>query len=409
MWLTIISPFELPRLKPVTVDAILSEKAKSPLVLMLQQQIDATAGITFAQFMEQALYHPEHGYYLTERTRIGKQGDFFTSSSVNSCFGQLLAKQLEQMWQILECGDFTIIEQGGGDGHLCLDILDALADDFPEFYAQVEYRLIEISPASCQRQAKTLQRHLDAGRVNWCNLEDIQEVQGCFVSNELVDAFPVHLIENHAETLQEIYVVNREEGFSEELRPVSTKRINDYFQQVEIKPADGNRCEVNLAACEWMQQVASALKRGFVLTVDYGYLAEELYAPWRHTGTLLCYHQHQTNEDPYQRVGCQDITSHVDFTALQKTGQQEGLEVLYFGQQYKFLLGLGFLELLIKMESRETDPIKAQALRLNLKTLILPEGGMGDSFKVLIQGKNVGQPKLLCSRNIRDISLPMGV
>ena len=224
----------------------------------------------------------------------------------------------------------------------------------------------------------------------------------------MLDAFPVHLIEKHAGKLREIYVVNKDGCFSEELRPLSSSSIEEYFQSVNIEPAEGNRCEVNLAAGDWISQVAGALQRGFVLTIDYGYLAEELYAPYRHAGTLLCYHQHQTNENPYQRVGGQDITAHIDFTSLQKVGEQHNLETLYFGQQYQFLMGLGFLEMLIELESRETDPAKAQALRMNLKTLILPEGGMGESFKVLIQGKNVGRPELLCSRRISEIRHPAG-
>ncbi len=378
------------------------------LTLQLCQQIDSAAGIPFAEFMEQALYHPEYGYYTARRDRIGKKGDFFTSSSVHSCFGRLIARQLEQMWQLLGRGSFVIVEQGAGEGHLCLDILDALAETAPQFYASLEYRLIEISPDNRQRQEQLLQHHCVAGRVVWSELAELQQVQGCFISNELLDAFPVHLIEKHAGELREVYVVHKDGNFSEELRPLSTHLIKEYFQLVEIEPAEGNRCEVNLAATDWMRQVAGVLARGFVLTIDYGYLAAELYAPDRHAGTLLCYHQHQTNENPYQRVGRQDITAHVDFTALEKIGRQQNLESLYFGRQYQFLMGLGFLEMLIELESRETDPNKAQALRMNLKTLILPEGGMGESFKVLIQGKNVGQPELLCCKRIRDIGMPAG-
>ena len=386
----------------------MSKNQNSELVSKLQQQIGSAAGIPFAEFMKQALYHPEHGYYTSERTRIGKQGDFFTSSSVHSCFGRLIARQLEQMWQLLGQGDFVVVEQGAGEGYLCLDILDALAEEFPEFYAHIKYRLIELSQDNRQRQAETLPQHRAAGKIDWCGLDDIQGMVGCFVSNELIDAFPVHLIEKQAGELREVYVVNKDDGFGDALRPLSTDLIKEYFQRLKIEPAEGNRCEVNLAACDWMHRVAVAIERGFVLTVDYGYLADELYAPYRHAGTLLCYHQHQTNEDPYLRVGCQDITAHIDFTTLQDVGRQHGLEVLYFGQQYQFLMGLGFLEMLIALESRETDPQKAQALRMNLKTLILPEGGMGESFKVLIQGKNVGIPELICSKRIRDIGMPMG-
>ncbi|MEE4253226.1 MAG: SAM-dependent methyltransferase [Desulfuromusa sp.] len=384
----------------------MTEKKSSELLLQLRQKIASSAGISFAEFMNQALYHPEYGYYTTARTRIGKKGDFFTSSSVHSCFGQLIARQLQQMWQILGQGHFVIAELGAGEGHLCLDILDALAKEAPEFYAHLEYRLVEISEDNRQRQKQTLEQHLAAGRIAWCELDDLQGMEGCVVSNELIDAFPVHLIEKHAGELLEVYVVNGEDGFAEELRPVSSNLINEYFQRIEVEPATGNRCEVNLVACDWMARVASVLNRGFVLTIDYGYLAEELYAPYRHAGTLLCYHQHQTNENPYQRVGQQDITAHVDFSSLQIVGHRNGLQTLYFGQQYQFLMGLGFLQMLIEMEMRETDPQKAQALRMNLKTLILPEGGMGESFKVLIQGKNVGTPELLCHKRIQDIQMP---
>ena len=381
---------------------------KPELVSFIQQQITTAAGISFADFMQQALYHPEYGYYTSARQRIGKQGDYFTSSSVHACFGRLIARQLVQMWQLLGQNNFTIAEQGAGEGHLCFDILDTLEEETPELYSRLEYRLVEISPDNRQRQRNTLEKHLAAGRVDWCALEDLQGMEGCFVSNELIDAFPVHLIEKHGGQLYEVFVVNAAGGFTEELRPLAIDAINTYFNRIKIEPAEKNRCEVNLAAVAWMTEIATLLKRGFVLTVDYGYLAEELYAPYRHAGTLLCYHQHQTNENPYQRVGCQDMTAHIDFTALQLAGQQAGLAPLYFGQQYQFLMGLGFLEMLIAMESRESDPQKAQALRMNLKTLILPEGGMGESFKVLVQGKNVGQPELLCQKRIQDIRIPMG-
>lgn len=382
---------------------------KPGLVSTIRQHIDSSSGITFATFMEQALYHPEYGYYTSTRQRIGKQGDFFTSSSVHSCFGRLIARQLVQMWHLLGEGAFTIAEQGAGEGHLCLDVLDAIAEDSPDFYACLQYRLVEISADNRQRQHERLSHHHTAGKVSWCELKDLQGMVGCFVSNELVDAFPVHLLSKCGGQLQEVYVINDGDGFKEELRSPSTDLLIDYFKNLDIELAEGNRCEVNLAAVDWLVQLSGLLERGFILTIDYGYLAEELYAPYRHAGTLLCYHQHQTNEEPYRWIGCQDITAHIDFSTLQNVGLQHGLETLYFGQQYQFLMALGFLEMLIEMASRESDPKKAQALRMNLKTLILPDGGMGESFKVLIQGKNVGQPELLCRKKIQDLCMPPGI
>ncbi len=380
---------------------------KQELVELLRERIDAAGGISFAEFMQQCLYHPDYGYYTTPRTRIGKEGDFFTSSSVHSLFGRLISRQLEQMWQLLGEGEFTIAEQGAGEGHLCLDILDALAEEAPEFYQQLSYRIVEISPDHQRGQAVNLQRHIDAGRIDWCTLSDLQGMQGCYLSNELVDAFPVHLVDKDDDELKEIFVINSEKGFIEEVRPLNNPAINDYFRLVGHELLEGNRGEVNLQALDWMQGVGKVLGRGFVLTIDYGYPAEELFAPFRRNGTLLCYHKHQTNENPFQRLGCQDITAHIDFTALQKVGEQQGLTPLYFDQQYRFLLGLGFLESLIELQMRETDPQRAQALRMTLKNLVMPDG-MGDSFKVLVQGKGVGTPELLCARRIQDISLPPG-
>lgn len=382
---------------------------KPELVAVLRDQIEAQGGINFADYMGQCLYHPDYGYYTSPRTRIGKEGDFFTSSSVHSLFGRLIARQLEQMWRLLGSEEFTIAEQGAGEGHLCGDILDAVAEEFPDFYDKLFYRIVEISPDHQQRQASNLSQHLEAGRVEWCELNDLRGMEGCFLTNELVDAFPVHLIERREGELKEVFVVNGEEGFAEDLRPLSTEKINEYYRLVGTKPAEGNRSEANLAALDWMAQVAEMVGRGFVLTIDYGYPAEELMAPYRQDGTLLCYHRHQANEEPYQRVGCQDITAHIDFTALQKIGEKNGLQNLYFGEQYRFLMGLGFLEALVEMQMRESDPKKAQALRMTLKNLILPEGGMGECFKVLVQGKGVDDSDLLCARKIKDINLPAGV
>lgn len=384
----------------------MTESGRPELLRELRQRMANAGGIPFAEFMEQALYHPRYGYYMEPQTRIGKSGDFFTSSSVHSCFGLLIARQLEQMWQLLDKGPFVIAEQGAGEGHLAMDILNASETLAPEFYAALRYRIVEISSDNRLRQAEQLHQHIDADRVDWCEMADLKGMRGCFLSNELVDSFPVHLVEKRAGKLQEVYVVNREDGFAEELRPLSTGRIQEYFERLGLEPLEGNRCEVNLAALNWMTQVAEVVKRGFVMTIDYGYLAKDLYAPSRHAGSLLCYHQHQANDEPYQRVGQQDITAHVDFTSLQQVAAKRGLKTLYFGHQYQFLMALGFLDLLAELQSRETDANKAQELRLTMKNLILPEGGMGENFKVLIQGKHVGMPELLCSKRIRDLTPP---
>ncbi len=380
--------------------------AQAPLETLLRECIRQDQGLDFAQFMELCLYHPEYGYYMTPRERIGKQGDFFTSSSVHALFGGLVARQLHQMWQLLGSGPFTLAEQGAGEGHLAKDVLDAIAGEFPDFYRQLRYSLVEISPENRRRQQALLTAHKE--RLQWCELAELAGMEGCLLSNELVDAFPVHLLEKQDGQLQEVFVVEREGRISEELRPLTNPAILEHLRQQQLQLVEGNRCEVNLGAPDWMRSVGRLLKRGFVLTIDYGYPAAELYAPFRRNGTLMCFYRHSSTEDPYQRFGEQDITAHVDFTALERCGAEAGLEPLYFGEQYRFLMGLGFLEALVDLQARETDPRKAQALRMTLKNLILPDGGMGEIFKVLIQAKGVGRPALLCQRSMADIAAAAG-
>jgi len=375
----------------------------SPLTALLHRQVQSAGGIGFADFMAQALYHPQYGYYMSPRARIGKAGDFFTSSSVSSLFGRLVARQLAQMAKLLSEETFQIVEQGPGEGHLALDILDALAEEAPGIYARSHYTLIEVSQENRRRQAANLEAH--AHKVVWCDETDWSIKSGCFLSNELVDAFPVHVVEKHAGELQEVFVISREGEFVEELRPATDSRLAGYFTWLGCGPVEGNRAEVNLAAADWMRDVGQRIAKGFSLTIDYGYPAQELYAPHRRIGTLLCYYRHQADDNPYERVGEKDITAHVDFTALQKAGSEVGLKTLWFGEQYRFLLGLGFFEELIRLEAAATSEKEARALRLTLKNLIMPESGMGDTFKVLVQGINVDVPDLLCNRAINAIPL----
>lgn len=383
----------------------IDQSSPSPLVTVLLERILAQGPLSFAAFMESCLYHPQYGYYMGARQRIGRDGDFFTSSSVHAIFGQLIAKQLHQMWEILGCpADFIIAEQGAGTGHLALDILTALQADYPDFYSKQRYFIVEISEGNRLRQGELLISH--HSRVSWCEQSELQGMVGCYLSNELIDAFPVHLVEKREGKLLEV-CVNVEHGtFHEILQEPTTEALSTYLKWVGVDLAEGNRAEINLAGSSWMRNVAELLQRGFVLTIDYGYLASELFAPWRTSGTLMCYYQHTTDDNPYIRIGEQDLTTHVDFSALIKAGEESGLQQLFYGDQCKFLLGLGFVDALLQAQAHTVEPHHAQALRLTLKNLILPEGGMGEIFKVLIQGKGVEAANLLCARSLRDLPLP---
>jgi SAM-dependent MidA family methyltransferase len=368
--------------------------------------IEENGPIPFSQFMEWCLYHPEYGYYSSKRTKIGKEGDYYTSPCVHPLFGHLIAKQLFQMAVILGGETFDVIEMGGGRGFLCEDILDWSRKKAPAFYDRLKYHLFETAPHFLKEQRERFSEQEKEGKVSWVNPEAFEkgevQIQGCFVSNELVDAFPVHRVVLDHGNLKEIYVTQENGRFEERWGEPSDPRIVDYIRSMEISLEEGQKAELNLKALDWMENVGRLLKKGFVLTIDYGYLAKELYDPHRSEGTLLCYHQHRTSEDPYERLGEQDITSHVNFTSLIRKGEEAGLRFTGLVPQYQFLMGVGILQ---EMESLagEFSEIDGLKLRLSLKHLIEPEAGMGEVFKVLIQHKGIDKPQLDGLRDLRSI------
>ena len=368
----------------------------------LLERIRKKGSITFAEFMTACLYEPGLGYYTSSGRKVGAEGDFYTSSNVHPVFGRLIAKELITMWQSLgEPADFQIVEAGAGNGRLAADIMDAIAELAPPLYSTVTCRLIEAEPSLAQTQAKMLAAH--SGRLAWSSPLELSAgtlaISGCILSNELVDALPVHLVEMTPTGLQEIMVTASGDQFSEKLSPLTTPEIESSLARLRVTLAVGQRAEIRLAAEEWLRGVAASLERGFVITIDYGYLAAELYGRMRMHGTLLCYYRHQVEENPYLRVGLQDITTHVDFSSLILTGEATGLEKIWYGEQYRFLLAAGMMAELMALEARPVAEAERLKDRLALKKLLLPDGGMGDTFKVLVQGKNVGTPGLLCLKN----------
>ena len=367
-------------------------------------QIKETGPIPFRQFMEWCLYHPEYGYYSAEGVKIGKEGDFYTSPCVHPLFGRLIARQLFQMAEILAGEVFEVVEMGGGRGFLCEDILNWAKNNFPAFYQRLCYRLIETAPHFLKEQQERLSEHEREGKVFWTDSKVFEEgkdqFEGCFLSNELIDAFPVHQVILSQGRLKEVYVIQRQGQLEEQWGDPSDPRILSYFQSMGITLQKGQKAEVNLKALDWMEKVGRGLKKGFVLTIDYGYLSEELYAPLRKDGTLLCYFQHRTSENPFERLGEQDITSHVNFTSLIRKGEEVGLRFTGLVPQYRFLIGLGILQETESLGS-EMSALNGLKLRLSLKHLIEPEVGMGEIFKVLIQHKGIEKPQL---DGLRDLS-----
>ena len=390
--------------------------------------------ITFAEYMDLVLYHPEHGYYATNTVNIGPQGDFFTSPHLGSDFGELLAEQFVQMWEILERPiPFTLIEMGAGQGLLAVDILGYLYLHYPDFFDALDYVIVERSAALREEQQKRLQKLSDAYspnvlgtkkaqpkdkfvlRLRWATLEEIPpgSITGCCFSNELVDALPVHQFVMEGGKLREIYVTMLEDAreflsrpsaplpsFVEVTAEPSTPLLAGYLDLVTIDLSssaypDGYRSEINLAALEWLSMVANPLKRGYLLTIDYGYASERYYNPARFRGTLQCYYRHRHHDNPYIHIGQQDITAHVDFTGLEVWGNVCGLDNVGFTKQGLFLMALGLGDRIAALSTSSEAIVEAQGLthllrrREALHQLIEPLGLGG--FGVLVQSKGLTQ------------------
>ncbi|MEL6490535.1 MAG: SAM-dependent methyltransferase [Cyanobacteria bacterium J06621_3] len=374
--------------------------------------------ITFAEFMDLALYHPRFGYYATPGSIIGPQGDFVTSPHMGHDFGEVIAEQFADMWEALGRPEaFTLMEMGAGQGLVAGDAIAHLHKNHPHCFESLNYIIVEKSPALKAEQQKRLSQWQQKGlSITWQTLEDVnpESIVGCAFSNELVDAFPVHWVEMHNQQLQEVWVTHSDEGFTTTTGDLSTKQLAQYFENIGIDFAagyeDGYRTEINLAALDWLSEVEAKLKRGYILTIDYGYTANRYYSPARREGTLQCYYHHSYHSNPFIHVGEQDITAHVDFTALENKGDELGLQKLGFVQQGLFLMALGLGDRLQKLSAPPdpTQPATGQTIqkvmmrREALQQLISPMG-LGN-FGVLIQGKGLNQKEI--ARPLKGLTIP---
>lgn len=356
-------------------------------------RIQAQGPIPFRDFMAMALYHPQFGYYRSPREKMGREGDYLTSPEVSPIFGTLVGRQLRQMWLIMGCPPrFDLVEMGAGSGSLACHILTWARRHSPDFWQALSYHIIEVSEALADRQRRRLQAlDPDLTAVSW-QPSLPEAIEGCLLSNELVDSFPVHRVAMQAGQLFEVYVGWHDGRFLEELRPPSTPALGDYFRRLNLFPGEGCYAEVNLQALEWMAAVAAALGRGFVLTFDYGYEAADLYAPWRRQGTLLCFYRHNPSTDPYLRIGRQDMTSHVDFTTLARVGREHGLELVGIVSQAEFLANLGIAEALW-LPAEGPLALEEYATRRRAVTELVDPAGLG-RISLMVQKKGIGPSKL---------------
>ena len=359
---------------------------------IIRDEILGHGRITFARYMELALYHQRHGYYRTRREKIGRGGDYLTSPEVHPIFGALIGKQLVEMWERLDRPErFDVVEVGGGTGALARDILRWAGREVPGWLGTLHYVIVELSDHMRARQAETLEDvGLPVDLITW--QPDIPDsITGCILSNELLDSFPVHLVTLVRGRLREVYVTWEGEQFAEVVDYPSGPELLEYFDRLGLLPGEGARAEVNLEAARWLARVAKALERGFVFLLDYGYPAAELYAPWRKQGTLLCFYRHGYTSDPYAHVGYQDMTAHVDFTTVIEAGREQGLELLGFLSQSDFLHNLGISAALAP--PAEGRDFEEYAARRRAVFELTEATGLG-RIRILIQGKAVGIPAL---------------
>ncbi|WP_018130726.1 class I SAM-dependent methyltransferase [Effusibacillus pohliae] len=358
--------------------------------------------IPFADYMAEALYHPEWGYYNRPEMTIGERGDFYTSPMIHPIFGQCVARQMFRFWRQLDAPPaFTIVEMGAGTGALARDLLaewDRLqAAAFGTGTGQpvdLRYRIVEQSPVLREMQREST-REIANGRISWhSTLPEVPgygSLTGVVFSNELFDALPVHRLTMQDGRLQELYVTVRDAGegavFEEEPGQLSDEKLASVLSDEILRQLEeGDRLAVSLLAGDAIGAMADALRQGFVLTIDYGDLAPDMYRKSVRTGGIRCYRKQTLVFNPYERVGEQDITADVDFSYLQRMGEEKGLRTIWFLTQTEFLEGLGFLAKVTELQRLAFQDLRADFELQKMLTLYLPQG-LGDACKVLIQRK----------------------
>ncbi len=345
------------------------------LIDFIRDRMRRQGPVPFRWFMEQALYHPKHGYYSSGRCGIGRQGDYFTSVSVGPLFGSLMAAQFAEIWDQLERpAVFTIVEQGAHHGDFAHDVLVAARRRSREFYRALRYEIIEPFPVLRAQQAHTLESLGE--KIAWHeSLEALSQFNGVYFCNELLDAMPVHLVAA-ANQWQERYVREGLEGFEFCDGPLSVEPLQNFLQAIPL-PAPPHETEVNLAALGLMETLATKLERGYALIVDYGYARLAFYAAERRNGTLQCTMRHHGISSPLQNVGHADISAHIEWTSVAERGGRCGLKLAGFTDQHHFISGL-----ITTLLAEEFSENAGTAERRALQTLLHPSL-LGMTFQFL--------------------------
>jgi SAM-dependent MidA family methyltransferase len=352
---------------------------------IIYQEIKANGGfISFAKYMQLALYHPQLGYYTADLEKFGREGDFITAPTVSPLFGKCIARAIKPTLELTKSNN-QIVEIGPGDGSLACQILTELAaqDALPN-----KYYCLEISPSLRKRQQETIQRRCpkQAHLVQWIDNLDNKKINGAVIANEVVDALPVEIFTwENDKLLQNMVNASKDENnlvnFHWQLQAAndevseSCKDIIDIIKKNNIKKYT---TEININAKQWVKNIAEHLQQGIVLCIDYGYPQHEYYHPQRNSGTLMCHLEHQAHDNPFMYPGIEDITAHVDFTALALAAHESGLNVDAYTSQAQFLINCDITDSITKL----TDPLKQFQESKKLQRLLSPNA-MGELFKVI--------------------------
>ena len=345
----------------------------------------------FSRYMELCLYHPELGYYSRAQDKFGKAGDFYTSSDVHAVFGRLLARQFEEMWRVLGSPTrIDLVELGPGRGLFACDVLDCVARQFPDFARALRYVLVEQSPILRERLQQRLAGHLAKGRATISpTLESAAssaDTPLILFANEFFDALPVEIVDHRGA----VRVGEQDGKFAEQFVPASPAEF-EFLDRYSVHPEPGERVEVSFVALDWMRRIAAAFesRSGFAVFIDYGYTRDQQLAG-RHRDTLMTYRHHTASSSPYDAPGEQDITAHVNFSALQAVATTEGMDSLVLLTQSQFLIGIGEATQFADAFQNCVLPQERAKVSLQLRHLVSPEG-MGETFQVLLLSHGIAK------------------
>lgn len=363
----------------------MSNLGQPELVAQLVDTMTQEGPLPFSQFMQQALYAPGLGYYSSGRQKFGREGDFVTAPERSSLFSHCVARQCRQVLKTLSDG--IILEFGAGSGVMAVDVMLALeaTRSLP-----AGYWIIELSAELQARQRDLFKErapHL-LSKVRWLSECPLEPFEGIVLANEVLDAMPVHKIRFHQSQLQQAYVDFQQQRFCWHWQ-AGEEAVCDAMKGLGVPLADGYESEINLLLAGWVRTVSMCLRRGMMLIIDYGYPRAEYYHCDRSMGTLMCYYQHRAYEQPLVRVGWQDITAHVDFTAVALAAEENNFSVAGYSEQAAFLLACGITELAHTKCASRQQINQMQAV----KQLLMP-GHMGALFKVMALTKGFQDPLL---------------